>query len=319
MTPRTTGGTRRTLHDAHLIAKDRMTRSRNVRPGLPSTALLAILAITAAWWGLALWPAGAATPEWLLRTRAVCFGSMSNGLPDVGGWIVLIGEPIGMLGFLVGVWGEALREDLRRLRVDPRSRLALRVLAMAGVAGVLATAHRVGRASGLLRRAPVVQQGVVSNVDINLSKSLLVDQHGERASPAGFPGGPAILAFAFGHCTTVCPAVVHDVRSARTSTGRTRIPLVVITLDPWRDTPEHLPMIASAWELGPQDRVLSGSIESVERVLDALDVQRWRDSRTGNIEHANVIMITDGRGRVVHRLDGWWGRVDELLTMLPAS
>src|SRR5688500_19433216 len=69
---------------------------REERPGLALTALAAILVITAAWWALALWPA-AAEPEWLARTRAACFGSERGGLPDAGGWVLLVGEPIGML------------------------------------------------------------------------------------------------------------------------------------------------------------------------------------------------------------------------------
>jgi len=296
-----------------------MTQSSTVRPGLPSLVLLAILVITAAWWALALWPAGAVEPEWLSRTRAVCFGSAPGGLPDIGGWIVLIGEPIGMLGALVLVWGRELADDLRRLAASRRWRPVLLMVAFVMAVGLVKTGQRVAFLSELNDLpAPTTAGGPVA-VDIDISAYELVDQHGRRASPASAEGGPALLTFAFGHCATVCPAVVHDVRAARISAGRTNVPLVVITLDPWRDTPEHLPMIASAWELGPRDRVLSGSVESVERLLDVLGVARRRDERTGDIEHANVIVITDGRGRVVHRLDGWWGRVNELLEMLPAN
>ena len=44
------------------------------RPGLALLTLVAIIAITAAWWALALWPVGASAPEWLARTRSACFG-----------------------------------------------------------------------------------------------------------------------------------------------------------------------------------------------------------------------------------------------------
>ena len=63
-------------------------------------ALAAIVAVTAAWWALALWPAGDTTPEWVLRTREVCFGTTEDGLPNAGGWLLLIGQPLGMVGFL---------------------------------------------------------------------------------------------------------------------------------------------------------------------------------------------------------------------------
>ena len=32
-----------------------------------------------------------------------------TGLPDAGGWLLLIGQPIGMIGVLVAVWGAELR------------------------------------------------------------------------------------------------------------------------------------------------------------------------------------------------------------------
>ena len=281
-----------------------------VRPGVASLALLSIMVITAAWWALALWPTGAVEPEWLQRTRAVCFGSMPGGLPDAGGWIVLIGEPLGMLGALFAVWGSALRDELRRTFADWRWRPVMLVIAFVAVFGVVKTGQHVAFVAGLGQMPVYSQSGAPVAVDIDVSSHHLIDQHGRRTSLAEFRG--VILTFAFGHCATVCPVVVHDVRAARGAVNRADVPVVVITLDPWRDTPEHLPMIESAWELGPNDRVLSGSIESVERVLDVLGVQRRRDERTGDIEHVSVVMATDARGHVVRRLDGGWGRLGEL-------
>ena len=290
------------------------------RPGVASLALLSIVVITAAWWALALWPAGAVEPEWLLRTRAVCFGSMPGGLPDAGGWIVLVGEPLGMLGVLVAVWGRALGDDLRRMYADWRWRPVMVVTALASVFGVLKTGQHVAFIAGLDQTPVFSQSGTPIAVDIDATSHDLIDQHGKRTSLADFRGTPVILTFAFGHCATVCPAVVHDVRAARVAANRGEVPVVVITLDPWRDTPAHLPMIASAWELGPNDRVLSGSVESVERALDVLGVQRRRDERTGDIEHLSVVMVTDARGHVVRRLDGGWGeRLGELFAGMPTQ
>ena len=73
-------------------------------------ALAAMGLVSVAWWALALWPASAATPEWLLRTREVCFGASRDTLPNAGGWILLIGEPItanlliGLVAVFAGIW-----------------------------------------------------------------------------------------------------------------------------------------------------------------------------------------------------------------------
>jgi cytochrome oxidase Cu insertion factor (SCO1/SenC/PrrC family) len=122
-----------------------------------------------------------------------------------------------------------------------------------------------------------------------------------------------LLTFAFGHCATVCPAVVHDLQAARARANRLDVPLLVVTLDPWRDTPDRLPTIAAAWGLSPRDRILSGSVLEVERALDVLGIGRRRDETTGNIDHGGTVMILNDRGHIVWRLDGGWGRVGELL------
>lgn len=294
-----------------------MNRTSSVRPGVASLTLLLILAITAAWWALALWPAGAAESEWLLRTRAICFGSTPNGLPDVGGWIVLIGEPLGMLGALFAVWGAALRADVQRLYSALPWRVAMGLIALASVTGIVKTGQRVAHLAGI-GETFVSPSGMPTRVDMDVSSHTLVDQHGRATSLADFSGQPVILTFAFGHCSTVCPLVVHDVKKAREAANHPDVPIVVITLDPWRDSPQHLSHIVASWELSEHDRVLSGSVEDVNSMLDALHVQRQRDERTGDIEHASVIMATDTRGHVAWRLDGSWGRLIELFrTMEP--
>ncbi len=181
---------------------------RPVRPGVASFALLSIMVITAAWWALALWPAGAVEPEWLQRTRAVCFGSMPGGLPDAGGWIVLIGEPLGMLGVLAAVWGRALREDLRRLFADWRWRPVMLVIASAAVIGVVQTGRLVAYTAGLGQPVPIVLSGAPTVVDIDVTTHVLVDQHGRQTSLADLGGRSVLLTFAFGHCARALAALI---------------------------------------------------------------------------------------------------------------
>src|SRR5688572_23250189 len=76
-------------------------------------ALLAIIAVTVGWWALALWPTSTDVPEWLLRTRRVCFGDRGDGLPNATGWLVLIGQPASMFGFLFIVWGDDVGRSMR--------------------------------------------------------------------------------------------------------------------------------------------------------------------------------------------------------------
>jgi len=289
------------------------------RPGAASLALLLILLITAAWWGLALWPAGAVEPAWLIRTRAACFGSAPGGLPDAGGWILLIGEPIGMFVVLMAVWGGALRDDLRRMRTDRRWRLVLTGIAGLSLVGLATVTRRVAFAAGLGATSPVPPSGSPVPVDINGSGFTLTDQQGRRTSLADFPGRPVLVTFAFGHCATVCPTVLRDLQVARTAAGRPDAPILVISLDPWRDTPGQLASLARGWSLGPGDRVLSGSVEEVERTLDGLGIARRRDETTGDISHTGAVLILDDRGYIRWKILGGWGGVKELLAAMSPS
>ena len=294
-----------------------MTSTRSGRPGTATLALAVIVAITAAWWALALWPAGAAEPEWLERTRAACFGAEHGGLPDLGGWILLIGEPLGMLGVLVVVWPDLLREDLRTVRAHRWWRFAGVSAVLLVAAGVASLGWRVTRASARGAAARVVAPGTPTRMDLDLSAVTLTDQRGRRMSFAEYRGRMVLLTFAFGHCATMCPVVVHDVLSARRATQRAEVPLVIVTLDPWRDTPDRLATVLEGWGVMPDDRMLSGSVAEVERVLDTLGIGRRRDETTGDIEHGGTVMLVDERGHVAWRLDGGWGRLRELLARAP--
>jgi cytochrome oxidase Cu insertion factor (SCO1/SenC/PrrC family) len=294
-------------------------RVKQSRPGAASAALLLILAITGAWWALALWPAGAVEPEWLVRTRAACFGSAPGGLPDTGGWILLIGEPIGMLGVLFMVWGDALRAEVRRMRASRLWRATMVGVGVISLAAVVVLGRRVLYAAGVGSSPFVAVSGTLSPVDFDASAIVLIDQHGRHTSIAPIRGRPSLLTFAFGHCVTVCPTIVHDVMAARAGANRPDVPLLIISLDPWRDTPERLPSLAAGWKLGPDDRVLSGRVEEVEQALNAIGIVRRRDETTGDIDHTGTVMMLDHRGYIRWRLDGGWGRVRELLGAMPSG
>ncbi len=291
------------------------------RGGLALFALGGILAITAAWWALALWPVPSDVPEWVLRTRAACFGTTATGLPNAGGWVLLIGEPIGMMGVLMTVWGDALRRDLRRLRAT----FAGQAVVVAGLVlvtyGVGATAQRVRTARGaadaaLFRPAPFTDPVSEARYSEPAPPLGLVDQHGRAFSLDALRGRRVMVTFAYAHCQTICPTIVKDLKTARREAQAADAALVVVTLDPWRDTPSRLGAIAEQWQLGTDDRVLSGPVPDVLRVLEAWQVSHSRDERTGEVTHASAAALVDRDGRVRYRMSGDWQRTAALLQTL---
>jgi len=270
-------------------------------------ALAGILAITAVWWALALWPLSGDAAPWLVRTRTVCFGAVANGLPTTAGWMALIGQPVYMLATLWLIWGQSLHAGVRTLAGFPAGRGVLRSSATVIIVGLAAAGGRVAQAAAM-EPAGAPLAGIVAaevpRLDQAAPPLALIDQHGQQVTLEQFGGRVVFVTFAFAHCETVCPLVVHDVLGAQADLPGLNAAVIVVTLDPWRDTPSRLPAIAAQWDLGAHAHVLSGAVTDVDRTLDAWNVGRARDLRTGDVTHAALVYVIDRGGRIAFAVTG---------------
>ena len=278
-------------------------------------ALAFILACTFAWWGLALWPVAETAPAWLERTRLVCFGVGGSGLPDKEGWIALILQPALMLGILATAWGRSVGSGLARLARARTGQFVIAVTALTVLGGAAMAAARVqgALAQEAESRDPEPTRVVVTAVGKPAPELGLVDQFGDTISVSDLRGAPALLTFAFGHCETVCPLVVHEALTAQRQLGDLSPALIVISLDPWRDTPSRLSHIAESWGMGSGARFLSGSVPGVNSVLDAWGIQRTRDLRSGEITHPALVYVLDSSGVIAYMTNGGADRLVELV------
>ena len=279
------------------------------RVNLSLLLLLLWIAATMSWWGLAFAPQGGAAPVWLARLQTVCFGTQASGLPAPYGWGALIAGPLGMLALLWLGWARELLSGLRALGRRPLG-MGLLVLVALGLA--LETgwvALRLGQ--GLLNGAgPWVNLSAAPlpadypRLEHAAPDFSLMDQHGASFSLESLRGRPVIVSFGFGHCVTVCPLVLRTVaRSARELAATVNPALVVITLDPWRDTTPALEGIRRSWELPDDTHMLSGDVEAVNSALDQYNVARRRDPNTGQIDHVPLVYVLDRDLRIVYALN----------------
>ena len=281
-------------------------------------ALAVILGLTAALWALALWPLPTDAPLWLARTRAVCFGTASSGLPDASGWLVMIVQPGIMLSILFAGWGRSLADSLRWLAHRAAGRASLLAVAAGLTLGLGAAAWRVASATDRPWETARDDDppATYPRLDRPAPPLGLVDQHGRDVTLERFAGRPVLVTFAYAHCQTVCPVIVHDVLSARRAAGPPSPAVLVVTLDPERDVPARLPAIAAQWKLEAEELVASGSVAQVEAALDAWGVARARDPRTGDVAHPRLIYILDGRGRIAYATTGGVRAITSLLERL---
>ncbi len=298
--------------------------NRSISPaGIAALGGLAgLVVISVGWWALALWPAPDAVPGWVLRARAVCFNAGSDGLPDASGWLLLIGQPVGMFAVLMAIAGPAVREGLAWVRSSFAGRWSLASTGLALAVGLVAATARVASArpaDQVLFAADEPVSATYPRLDREAPALSLVDQSGREASLDRFRGTPVLMTFAFGHCEEICPAVVHQVAEAQrrlAGTG-TEVAVVVVTLDPWRDTPARLPYIAERWGLtSPTGLVLSGPVDQVSQTLDAWNVARTRDPRTGDVAHPALVYVIDAYGRLAYAANGGTSMYVELVGRL---
>ncbi len=280
--------------------------STSARAWAALATLAAILAITASWWALALWPVGSDGPQWVLLTREVCFGSTADTLPNAGGWLLLVGQPLGMIGLLAALWGAELRAGFALAAARASGQLALGMVAALVVAGGWSVAARVRDAG----REPF-STGAERDIATQLTRlhdippaMALTDQSGRGVTLEQFRGRPVVVAFAFAHCQTVCPLIVADVLAAQQRLEDVRPVVLLVTLDPWRDTPSRLRSIAEQWGLQSDAHVLSGPPEIVERTLNAWRVPRVRNLRTGDLTHPPIVYVIGADGRIAYAVGG---------------
>ena len=277
------------------------------------TALGVIVLVTIVWWMLALWPVDDSATL-VLRTRAVCFGATESGLPDAEGWSLLIGQPLSMTAVLLIGWRRATVSGLRRLAGSVPGRLVLGATTLALSAGAVGTGVRVAEATQPgppLVAVPDRSPADHPRADYRAPTALrLTDQSGGTFDLARYTdrGKPVLVTFAFAHCETVCPVLVRDVldaqRIADETPGTERPAVVVVTVDPWRDTPSRLPHVAHQWELDDDAHVLSGPVDAVLETLEAWEVSISRDELTGEVTHPAVVYVLDPTGRVAFTATG---------------
>lgn len=268
----------------------------------PAVLVALWLTSTLLWWAFAFMPLPATPPEWLTAARAACFGPMPSGLPGAAGWMMLALAPLSFLIAIVVVWGGELGPSLRGALRGRPGQAVVAVFALAVLVEGVWVGQRVRAAWAVSAWAPgPLDDGALPEAYPRQAAPApdftLVDQHGAPVSLAGLRGRPVVLAFVFAHCQTVCPYVVATLK--RAAPGQAEV--LLVTLDPWRDTPGALPGIARQWELPAGFHVLSArATDDVARVAAAYGVGAQRDERTGDIVHPGLVVLIDADGRLAY-------------------
>lgn len=128
----------------------------------------------------------------------------------------------------------------------------------------------------------------------------LTTHHGTRLARGFVRGRPFVVLFGYTNCPEVCPTALHDLSSHLASLGdeADRIPVLFVTVDPQRDTAEHLRTYLQAFD----SRIvgLTGTDAQVKAVADAFGAPFRRGSTTSetsySMDHSYMLFMMDRYG-----------------------
>ena len=134
----------------------------------------------------------------------------------------------------------------------------------------------------------------------------LQDQAGRKFDWRTRRGKPQLVAMFYTSCPFICPLIVDSgkgVENALPPKERARLDILLISMDPERDTPAALAQVAQRRKLDPARWTLtSPQSDDVRAVAGVLGI-RYRKLADGEFNHTSALVLLDAEGRVVARTE----------------
>jgi protein SCO1 len=130
----------------------------------------------------------------------------------------------------------------------------------------------------------------------------LTDHNGQPRQLADFRGKAVVVFFGFTHCPDVCPTTLAEMAAAlkRLGPAADRVQVLMVTVDPERDTPQILKQYVTA--LHPHFLGLTGDAEAIARTAKEFKVFYQKNPgpspQAYSIDHSAGTFIFDPAGRL---------------------
>jgi protein SCO1/2 len=130
----------------------------------------------------------------------------------------------------------------------------------------------------------------------------LTDQAGKATTLAAQRDAPVLVTMFYGSCPHVCPMLISTIQRYELGLpekNRGRLRVLLVSLDPERDTPAKLAEIAQRHRVDLARWTFARAEPAdVRRLAAALNIQ-YRQLPDGEFNHSTVITLLDGDGRIV--------------------
>lgn len=148
------------------------------------------------------------------------------------------------------------------------------------------------------------------------------DQDGRPFSLAQRRGQPMLVGMFYTSCEFVCPLLVEALRNTEaglTAPERARLSVLLITIDPVRDTVAVLKRTAGQREIDSPRWTLARSDVATTRKLAAILGLQYRALPNGDFNHSTDLILLDAEGRVAARTKQLSGIDPEFLRKVKLS
>ena len=141
----------------------------------------------------------------------------------------------------------------------------------------------------------------------------LTDQSGRALMLADKRGRAQVVVMFYTSCKFICPTIIDtvlDLDRQLTPTERTRMGVLMISLDPTRDDATALKATADKRQLDLTRWTLAQPRAADLRAIAGVLGVRFRPLAGGEINHTGVLVLLDADGRIIARSSQTGGAVD---------
>jgi len=133
-----------------------------------------------------------------------------------------------------------------------------------------------------------------------------VSQDGKEFTMSNRRGHPQVVAVFYSSCKYVCPLMIDSAKAiekALTAAERAQLRMLLVSMDPKRDTPKVLNALATSRKLDTKRWTLARTDENGVRTVAALLKIRYRALENGEFNHSSALTLLDRDGRIVARTE----------------
>lgn len=141
----------------------------------------------------------------------------------------------------------------------------------------------------------------------------LIDQHGKAFDWSSRRGKVQLVSMFYTSCQYICPLIVDSgkaIEKQLTPAEQQRLGILLVSMDPKRDTPAALMTVAKKRNLEPARWTLaSPRPEDVREIAGLLGV-RYRALADGEFNHSSALVLLDAEGRILARTEQMGSKPD---------